>query len=94
MSLQATQKIHQRLSSASAESDDFELGAACDAIARNEGGLAELRNPGSYRGKHRRIDALGRWPMKAVLYTVVLDRFLRWAEEDFHRAHSQEIDDV
>ena len=63
-------------------------------VARNEGGLAELRNPGSYRGKHRRTDALGRWPMKAVLYTVVLDRFLRWAEEDFHRAHSQEIDDV
>lgn len=63
-------------------------------VARDERGLTELRNPGSYRGKHRRIDALGTWPMKTVLYVAALNRFLRWAEHDFRRAQSEEITDV
>lgn len=63
-------------------------------VARDQRGLAELRNPGSYRGKHRRTDALGMWPVKAVLYAAALNRFLRWAEQDFQIAQSEEIDDV
>ena len=39
MSSEATRKLHQHISSANTASDDFELGAACCAIARNEGGL-------------------------------------------------------
>lgn len=60
-------------------------------VARDDRGLTELRNSGSYRGRHRRTDALGQWPMKTVLYAAVLDRFLRWAEKDFRYVQSEEI---
>ena len=60
-------------------------------VARDDRGLSELRNPGSYRGKHRRTDALSQWPMKTVLYAVVLDRFFRWAEKDFRYPQPEEI---
>lgn len=54
-------------------------------------GLHQYRDPGNYRGTHRRQDAVAYWPLMALLYHTPVRRFFRWIETDYRAARSEEV---